>query len=97
MYLPDWGNHANESKVRHGITEKQIASTWVYGDPEPTYGDCWRLVGEEITLVLNQEGNFIITMYPNKKRDLLKAKLIKYRKIRGVIRKEYPWENSKEN
>ena len=72
---PYWGPHAEIAKIRHNITEEEIAETWVYGElePEPTRGNCWRLIGKKVTLVLNKKGNFIITLYPNKYKDQHKA------------------------
>ena len=67
--LPKWDDHAEKRKKRYGITEKQIAETWVYGEVLPGEKGRWRLVGKKITLVTNPAGDFIVTMYPNKHHD----------------------------
>jgi len=70
---PKWGEHAPLKRITHGITIEQIAETWVYGELEstndPKNPGCWRLIGKKITLVLSPNGDFIITMYPNKYQD----------------------------
>jgi hypothetical protein len=71
--LPKWGPHAEKAKNIHNITEQEIADTWVYGELESTRDGCWRLVGEEVTLVLSRAGTFIITLYPNKHKDTNKS------------------------
>ena len=74
MYdIPKIGTHAEEAKNRHSISELQIINTWHFGSAERSRKGCWRIVGDEITLVLNKVGDFVITMYPNKKRDFPKA------------------------
>jgi len=67
--MPRWDEHANKRKEEYNIDEKQIAEAWVYGELKKTRDDCWLLIGKKITLVLSPEGDFIITMYPNKHHD----------------------------
>ena len=88
MKIPTWNVHADQAKKRHGISEKQIALTWVHGMAEPTRDGCWRIIGEEITLVTNPAGNFIITMYPNKYRDRFTERIARARRFLGTVRKE---------
>ncbi len=88
MLVPRWGPHADAAKDRHNLTESQIAHTWVHGYAEQTHDGCWRLVGEEITLVLNEAGNFIITMYPNKHNDRYLGKIAKNRQKMGHVRQK---------
>jgi hypothetical protein len=67
--IPRWDDHANKRKKKYNIDEKQIAEAWVYGELKKTRDDCWLLISKKITLVLSPEGDFIITMYPNKYHD----------------------------
>ena len=87
--LPRWDAHANSRKKRHGISETQIAHTWLYGEPTKQEDGSWRLIGEEITLILSKEGDFIITMYPNKHKDRFTAKVVSQRREDGNIREEW--------
>jgi len=68
---PKWDAHANRRKRKHGIEEYQIAEAWIYGilKPSEVQKGCWRCVGSEVTLVLNADKSFIITMYPTKHKD----------------------------
>lgn len=69
--LPKWGDHAEKKARYHGIEMYQIAEAWIYGELEMSEAQpgCWRLIGSEVTLVLNADKDFIITLYPNKHND----------------------------
>ena len=71
--LPKWDKHANDRKEEWNITEAMIAETWLFGEPKRTRDWCWFLIGPDITLVLSPNGDFIITMFPNKGRHREKA------------------------
>ena len=86
MFIPKWGDHADKAKRRHDITEAQIAHTWLFGVIEPTREDCWKIVGEEVTLIVSADGTFVITMYPNKYNDRHTSKLAAWRTKKGNTR-----------
>ena len=86
MFIPKWGEHADKAKRRHDITETQIAHAWTFGLAEPTRDNCWRIIGEEVTLVVSADGEFIITMYPNKYNDRHTSKLAEWRAKQGKMR-----------
>lgn len=80
MKLPVFGIHAKRRKRMHGISEKQIANTWMYGEVEPARNGCCRIIGEEITLVVGPN-EFIVTMYPNQRKDRILAHTARARRI----------------
>lgn len=86
MFIPTWGDHADKAKRRHDISEAQIAHTWLFGVAGLTRDGCWRLVGEEVTLVVSATGDFVITMYPNKYNDRHTSKLATWRERKGRTR-----------
>jgi len=90
VFIPKWGDHADKAKRRHDITELQIAHTWLYGLAEPTRDNCWRIIGEEVTLVVSKVGDFIITMYPNKHHDRHTSKIAQWRQRKGKTRGAIP-------
>ena len=94
MFVPNWGPHAIQAARRHGITEQQIANAFVYGFPEPTREYCWKLIGEEVTLVLNAGGDFIVTMYPNHYRDRHIAKSVAFNRRIGYVRGRLRFEEA---
>lgn len=89
---PQYGPHATLKKNEHNVTEEQIANAWVFGELEPSDAQpgCWRLIGDEITLVLSPNGTFIITMYPNKHNDKDTAERVGHAMSVGATR----WEES---
>ena len=89
LKMPDWGKHANGAKAKHRIKEEQIALTWLYGELNDDRNNCYRLVGSEVTLVLNQTGEFIITMYPNKPKDYYAQERTKLRIKNGAMRSKF--------
>lgn len=86
--LPAWGPHAELKKIQHGIEEKDIADAWVFGEVKPGNGGCWRLIGPDVTLVVSTNGEFIITMYPNKFGDRFAAERVKNAMKIGATRFE---------
>lgn len=87
IFIPRWGDHAGRAKRRHGITEAQIAQTWTFGIVEQQPLDnCWRIIGKEITLIVDEEEGFIVTMYPNKHRDRFTGKMSASCERRGITR-----------
>jgi hypothetical protein len=84
MFGLSYGTHALSAKMDHGIKDKQITDTWFFGEPVKGKRKCWRLIGEEITLVLNKSGDFIVTMYPNKYGDMEIAESVKRRRLEGA-------------
>lgn len=83
MRLPRWGPHASKAKQRRGITERQIAQTWVFGIETATREGKRMIIGPEITLIMDD--NFIVTMFPNKHRDRFIAKRASYKAKHGLL------------
>lgn len=86
MLAPKWGPHADQAKKKRGVTELQIANAWLHGCAEQTKDGYWRLIGEEVTLILEETGEFIVTMYPNRHNDRHTGKIARYHRNNGNIR-----------
>lgn len=78
-----YGIHAVTAQRDHNITNKQVNDAWLFGELVKGKKKCWRLIGEEVTLILNKTGDFIITMYPNKGADREIAESVKERRRDG--------------
>ena len=89
FFPPRWGPHANRRKRKYGITERQIAFTWLYGESHIDRMNCWRLVGEEVSLVLDPLQMFIITLFPNRYKDKFIARNARMRRADGNVRIEW--------
>lgn len=89
FFPPRWGPHANRRKREYEILNKQIAYTWLFGELHPSYDGYYRLIGEEVTLVLDPEQVFIVTLYPTKYRDRFIARNARFRRADGNVREEW--------
>lgn len=89
LFPPRWGPHADRRKRDYGILNTQIAYTWLFGEKQPSYGGYWRLIGEEVTLVLDADMVFIMTLYPTRHRDRFIARNARFRRADGNIREEW--------
>lgn len=89
FFPPRWGPHADRRKRKFGINERQIAFTWLYGELHPEDTQCWRLIGEEITLILDPLQLFIMTMFPNRYKDRHIARTVRFRRADGNVRNEW--------
>jgi hypothetical protein len=95
FFPPRWGPHADRRKRKYGINEQQIAFTWLYGEIHPERDQCWRLIGEELTLILDPLQLFIMTLFPNRSKDSHIARNARIRRANGNIRNE--WLNGSYN
>lgn len=73
VYLPNWGPHALKAAKRHGITERQMAEAWLFGSEEKGKDNCWRIIGKDVTLIMDKTWYFIVTVYPTQHKDRFKA------------------------
>lgn len=89
FFPPRWGPHANRRKRKFGISERQIAFTWLYGESHAEDSGCWRLIGEEITLITDSLQLFIITLFPNRYKDRFIARNARLRRADGNVRLEW--------
>ena len=89
LFPPRWGTHANMRKRKFEITERQIAFTWLYGETHQERDGCWRLIGEEVTLILDPLQLFIITLFPNRHKDRYIARNARMRRADGNLRLEW--------
>jgi hypothetical protein len=89
FFAPRWGPHAARRKRKFGISERQIAFTWLYGETHQERDGCWRLIGEEVTLVLDPLQLFIITLFPNRYKDRFIARNARFRRADGNVRLEW--------
>ena len=89
FFPPRWGTHANMRKRKFGISEKQIAFTWLYGESHPDRDYCWRLIGEEVTLITDPLQLFIITLFPNRYKDRFVSRNARLRRADGNVRLEW--------
>ena len=89
FFPPRWGPHASRRKRKFTIHEKQIAFTWLFGESHIDRNDCWRLIGEEVTLILDPPQLFIITLFPNRYKDRFIARTVRYRRADGNVRMEW--------
>jgi len=89
FFPPRWGPHADRRKRKHGISERQIAFTWLYGESHREREYFWRLIGEEVTLIMDPLQIFIITMFPNRYKDRFIARNARLRRADGNVRLEW--------
>jgi len=88
LYVPKWSKHAERRKDEHNITEKEIADTWIYGIPIKTNKEKferWRIIGNEITLIVTEKTYIIITMFPNSHSDKFYEHCANWNKLSGNI------------
>lgn len=85
IHIPDWGRHALSAARRHGITEEQMAETWLFGLEERGKDNCWRIVGKDVTLIMDKKWYFIVTVYPNQHKDRFKAVKAAIKQEKGEV------------
>lgn len=86
LSLPAWTDHANRRKIRYNITEGEIAETWLFGEAYRKDDRGWKIVGDDITLVVDETGEVIITMYRNSGADRYFEASARLNKVEGNIR-----------
>ena len=80
-YVPDWGPHALRAARRRGITKKQMEEAWLYGIEEKGTDNCHRIIGKDVTLIMDRSWYFVVTVYHNQHKDRFKA-------VKAAIRQE---------
>ena len=84
--LPLIGSHARKRMYKHNISAREVMKTWLYGEIIPSYFKRPRLVGKKLTVVLNKNEDYIITIFPNSRRNQAVGILAEGREKRKELR-----------